>query len=447
MRKEYENIREFCDDCHENLSIKEIIISMGIVESKDFHGDFLRCIFHDGDNTPSLQVKEGFFKCYACGLKGDIFKFLELKYKLNFYEAVKYLADFLNIKIKDMKYQYDNKMSELANEWNQYIKNMDLLDQKDSLTFRKEYFPETIGYDNKEEYIVFPITSKTGSVLGFTKRRIDKYHELKNLKRDDKFIYPKWKHSTLNNSLIGLCHNIFNLQNAFSEMKNKDEVIITEGPKDVIAYERIGLQNTICTCGTNNINNVFDVIMPIKNIILSMDNDEAGIKSTCNTILYLAGFFDIKNIKVNVLPEGKDPYDITSKELKEVYNNKIEGTRFYIRTFINEPFKIKELYDEINENTNYNYLYFMKILCEEKNLSVTNAENWLINSCLNKNNSNNDNKNINKLSEEEMLLAIVECRDINIPLFISPEKAKKILKLKYGWKEENNGNNNKNDVN
>ena len=37
------------------------------------------------------------------------------------------------------------------------------------------------------------------------------------------------------------------------------------------------------------------------------------------------------------------------------------------------------------------------------------------------------------LSEKEMLLAIVNCEDKNVP-FISPEKAKRILKMKYGVK-------------
>lgn len=38
MKKEYKEMQDFVDDVHAQLSIKEMIIDMGIVIKEDFHG-------------------------------------------------------------------------------------------------------------------------------------------------------------------------------------------------------------------------------------------------------------------------------------------------------------------------------------------------------------------------------------------------------------------------
>lgn len=55
MNSEYTNINEFVDDVHEQISLKDTIIGMGIIKEKNFTlNGFTNCIFHSGDNTPSL---------------------------------------------------------------------------------------------------------------------------------------------------------------------------------------------------------------------------------------------------------------------------------------------------------------------------------------------------------------------------------------------------------
>src|SRR6185295_7935806 len=51
------------------------------------------CPFHQ-EKTPSFTVNrdKGFFKCFGCGVGGDVVKFVELNQKLSFPEAVRYLA-------------------------------------------------------------------------------------------------------------------------------------------------------------------------------------------------------------------------------------------------------------------------------------------------------------------------------------------------------------------
>lgn len=51
------------------------------------------CPFH-GEKTPSFNVNgdKGFFKCFGCGVGGDVIKFVELYDKVAFPEAVRQIA-------------------------------------------------------------------------------------------------------------------------------------------------------------------------------------------------------------------------------------------------------------------------------------------------------------------------------------------------------------------
>ena len=51
------------------------------------------CPFH-GEKTPSFNVNgdKGYFKCFGCGVGGDVIKFVELYDKVAFPEAVRQLA-------------------------------------------------------------------------------------------------------------------------------------------------------------------------------------------------------------------------------------------------------------------------------------------------------------------------------------------------------------------
>lgn len=424
MKKNYPTVEEFKTAVHEELELKQLVLDMDLVKKEDFRGDFISCIFHEGDNTPSLQITDHYFRCYACGAKGDIFKFIELKFNMTFLEAVKHLAQFLGITIENMNLQYDGKIERLAREWEAFQKNMSNLDPALALSLRRDFFPEIIGYDPVEKMTVLALTSKTGAVLGFTKRRIDKLHRECGWMKGDKFTRPKWKHSSLDDSLLGLCHNIFNLYQANLEMKKKDEVVITEGPKDVIAYKRINVQNAICVCGTSNSNNTFDSILPIGRIVLSMDGDTEGKKATASTIMYLAKVFDIRKVFVVVLPEGKDPYDITSDELQAAYNNPVQAANFFVAYNRENSQNVADLYNTLQEFNVYNCPFLMKAICKEMSMTVSEAESWI--------------KPKKKLSdpdgEKEKLIAIARGEDVPVG-GIDPRKAKRILELKYGWKE------------
>ena len=109
----------------ENIDFLKIIKSrINIVDliSKDVKlirsGNNLKglCPFHN-EKTPSFVIntaKES-FKCFGCGVAGDIFSYIMEKYKVDFKESLRMLANEAGIKLQQNKFsneKYDKKTEE-----------------------------------------------------------------------------------------------------------------------------------------------------------------------------------------------------------------------------------------------------------------------------------------------------------------------------------------------
>ena len=71
------------------------------------------CPFH-GEKTPSFNVHgdKGYFKCFGCGVGGDVIKFVELYDKVAFPEAVRSLAGRFGLTVPEAE---DSKEDAEAN--------------------------------------------------------------------------------------------------------------------------------------------------------------------------------------------------------------------------------------------------------------------------------------------------------------------------------------------
>ena len=47
----------------------------------------------NGDANPSLVIYKEFFKCFGCGIKGDLFELLKLRLNFDFKESLEYLGE------------------------------------------------------------------------------------------------------------------------------------------------------------------------------------------------------------------------------------------------------------------------------------------------------------------------------------------------------------------
>ena len=66
------------------------------------------CPFHN-EKTPSFTINQekNTFNCFGCGKSGDIFTYVMEKYKINFKESLKILANDIGLDIKKNNYQID----------------------------------------------------------------------------------------------------------------------------------------------------------------------------------------------------------------------------------------------------------------------------------------------------------------------------------------------------
>lgn len=81
-----------------------------------------RCPFHD-DRHASFSIKKDgkYWKCFGCGIGGDVIKFVELIEGVSFLEAVRRLAVRLNIELP----KNNKKIEELKSKWQEKKKSID----------------------------------------------------------------------------------------------------------------------------------------------------------------------------------------------------------------------------------------------------------------------------------------------------------------------------------
>lgn len=113
---------------------------------------------------------------------------------------------------------------------------------------------------------------------------------------------------------------LYNYDVAMNTIKaNKlTEIILVEGFFDVWAYHRIGIDNVVSIYGSSLKKEQEKLIlqMGIDTVILSFDNDDAGIKCTNDVIDRFRNKCEVKKIS---LPDGCDPADMNPDELLQCY--------------------------------------------------------------------------------------------------------------------------------
>jgi DNA primase len=348
-----------------------------------------KCPFHE-DNTPSFVVnpEKGIFKCFGCGVSGDVIKFVMLINNISWIEALKILAEKVNIKIYSSSletvYSTKNKLYNilkistsfynncLLNNINQnndsyealkYLKSR-CLNYDTIIKFRIGFAPKNLklksillnaGYTVEDiinsgvfakskngnfEYecmsgrLVFPIYDIYGRTIAFGGRVINNQQKPKYINTSDTLIYSK------SSNIYGLYQSL--------PLNNNKEIIILEGYIDTIMLHQVGFSNAVAILGTAFTKIQAKLIARYTNIvILLFDSDIAGDLAKQRALEILIGM----NIecKIVTLPKGSDPDEyikINGKEkFKEFINNnsKTPITFMLDRIFYSNFFKKKEI--------------------------------------------------------------------------------------------------------
>ncbi len=320
------------------------------------------CPFHS-EKTPSFTVypENGSFYCFGCGVGGDVITFTGLIENLDYIESIKLLAERSNIqlpqdgydntfqKVKNTVYDinreaarfYHNYLMSDDGKWAleyyqqrglslKTIKHFGLGAAPDSwdalinhlkgkgFTISDMVTANVVGvsqrgsyYDRFRKRAMFPIINIRGNIVGFSGRAMPGED-----KQGGKYV------NTSDTPVYKKSENLF----AMNYAKNHcdERVILVEGNMDVISLHQAGFENTVAALGTAFTDEQAKLLSRYtKEIVLIMDSDAAGQKAVrrASEILQNTGL----DIRVVVLPDGKDPDEYIKKHGAARFKALLEG--------------------------------------------------------------------------------------------------------------------------
>lgn len=320
------------------------------------------CPFHN-EKTPSFTVypENGSFYCFGCGAGGDVFSFVRQIENLDYIEAVKLLAERSGVALPqdgydDSMQKLKNKIFEINREaarfyhtylmstegkwaldyltgrglsiatikhfglgaapdgWDNLIKHLKGLGYNISDMIQANVVGKSqkgTYYDRFRKRVMFPIINIRGKVIGFSGRAMPGEDKMggKYVNTSDTPIYKK-------------SENLFAMN--FAKNHCDERIILVEGNMDVISLHQAGFENTVAALGTSFTAEQAKLISRYtKEIILMLDADAAGQKAVrrASEILANTGL----DIRVVVLPDGKDPDEYIKKHGAARFKALLEG--------------------------------------------------------------------------------------------------------------------------
>lgn len=314
-----------------------------------------RCPFHE-DRTPSFfvdQVKK-YFKCYGCGVGGDVITFTMQQQNMSYPKAMNYLAQKAGINLyKERKKETILQKKKIdAYQLNDFVRKEfceALLEKDDNAKRAREYLRSRgiddvtanffrIGYAPSDKQwlahklrrqntpidmavnlgllyhnntaafydrLIFPINNKQGKVVGFAARTIGCDGQNKYVNSSTSGIFQKSHH------LYGLYENL-------SAIREENKAIIVEGYLDVLTLHQAGIRNVAALCGTAlSEHHVNELLSLVRSCVLCLDPDKSGRRSAQRAIpkLFSKGLF----VKVATLPDGEDPASFINQHETESF--------------------------------------------------------------------------------------------------------------------------------
>ncbi len=338
------------------------VISSYLPLAKKGKNYFGVCPFHD-DTNPSMSVSKDkqIYKCFSCGASGNVITFIMDYEHVDFKEALSVLAkkagiSFQGGNVKNTTTKYDKyyKMYDLAlklyqNNINsslgknaiEYLENRkiskdlikefkiglsldknsltNILTKKDYSTIELEQYGLGNGYnDLYVNRIMFPLFDTNNKPVGFSGRIYNTQDTSKYINTKETPIFKKGE-------------LLYNYYRAKAYVREKKNVIITEGFMDVIRLYSVGIKNAIALMGTALTKQQINLLKRLSHdIYICLDGDSAGKKATLKVgeELTEAGC----NIKVISLTENKDPDEYILKYGKEgfkaLYENAVPYSEY-----------------------------------------------------------------------------------------------------------------------
>jgi len=298
------------------------------------------CPFHS-ERTPSfhVHVERGFFYCFGCGAKGDVFDYVMRTQGLEFRDALQLLGERVGIEVRGAPAGQGRRrdlleINEAALAWftgqlqgspaADYLRRRGLTDEtvRDwGLGFAPEAWDGLLKhmltrgvrdddllsaglitendrgrrYDRFRGRVTFPIRDGMGRVVGFAGRLLDDG-------------VPKYLNSP-ETALFKKGELLYGLDRARTAIRESGEVIVVEGYMDVLALHQTGFGNAVAALGASLTVEQADQLtrLDAQRVLLAFDADDAGQRAVLAGLEQSVGRrFLVQAVR---LPSGKDPAD------------------------------------------------------------------------------------------------------------------------------------------
>lgn len=352
------------EELRERADIVEVISDYVQLKKAGHHLKGL-CPFHD-EKTPSFHVDpvRQLFHCFGCGEGGNVYGFLMKKEGLDFREAVERLAQRYGFRLHYQGVDGERRRREGRRERLMALHRLAVerytaqlhgpggerarlylrergMEERAWREFRLGYAPDRWDflyrlavqggfepremaesglfvrgergfYDRFRGRLIFPIENLQGEVIGLGGRVLGT-GEPKYLNSPETPLYVKGK-------------NLYNLNRARREILGEGFAIIVEGYTDVIFLWQAGIRNVVATLGTALGEEHFRILSRLTDrVILAFDADTAGLDASSRSMAFLESFN--LDLRVVVIPEGKDPADYVLEAGKEGFMKLIRESK------------------------------------------------------------------------------------------------------------------------
>jgi DNA primase len=346
-----------------------------------------RCPFHN-EKSPSFFVSpdRDSYYCFGCGAKGDIFTFVEQFEGLDFFGALKMLAEKTGVTLDRGTFdKQDNKEAifncleattqffesnlSKSNSAQKYLEKRGITEKTikdwrigfvsndwrnlyEYLTARK-FTDEQIKlaglikkkeggsgfYDRFRGRIMFPISDSASRVVGFTGRILPE-NQTRSMGSGQVTEVAKYLNSP-ETAVFNKSRILYGFDSAKLSIRRMGYSVIVEGQLDIIMCHQAGFTNVVATSGTALTPEHLGLLKRISNkVIMAFDADKAGMNAA--TKAWQLALSLGMEVKIVEFKDDKDPADILiSENGKEKFKQALKDSMHIIDFYLNKIFADK----------------------------------------------------------------------------------------------------------
>lgn len=350
----------FLDELRTRVSLSQIVgkkVMWDMRKSNQGKGDWWApCPFHQ-EKSASFHVddRKGFYYCFGCQAKGDLFSFLQESENMGFMEAVEAVAQEAGMQMPARDPQAAKKAEKragLADVMELAVRHYRMMLGSGAATEARAYLerrgmtretqdrfeigfapegwqglwdhlrnkdvPEQMilaaglakpsdkgrnPYDVFRNRIMFPIRDARGRCIAFGGRAMDPKDNAKYLNSPETELFDKGR-------------SLYNHGPAREAVSKGQPLIVAEGYMDVIALASAGFGGAVAPLGTAVTENQLAMLWAISpEPIVALDGDKAGLRAAMRLMHLALPLMEAgKSLRFALLPEGKDPDDLIKAE-------------------------------------------------------------------------------------------------------------------------------------